>query len=212
MGLAWATGLDQGPEDWVTQAAADAPVNEPLTIEEAGRQVRMSASQIIASTEDLTDAITAARQIGETWMGRRFITQTVDWVRNRFPCGAISLPFANVTAIVSITYIDTAGATVTLAADQYRAVLPVGAKCARGRLEPAYGVTWPATRAVIGAVTIRMTAGYGPTGADVPAAIKTGMKALIAHWDRSREAVNVGNITSELPFGVKWAWWPFRTY
>jgi uncharacterized phiE125 gp8 family phage protein len=160
--------------------------------------------------------IPSARQICETFTRRRLIEQVVDWKLDgaAVPCGSdvLRLPFGNVTAIGFISYVDTAGVTQTWSSSEYRTDLPTGEKCTRGRIEPAYGYTWPSTRSVIAAMTIRMTAGYGATRASVPESLKTGMKALIGHWDRSREAVNVGNLVSELPMGVKYCWYPFRTY
>lgn len=202
--------------DSFIQVEADEPDEEPLTREEVARQLGMGDSEL-ASSEDYIDGLSAAaRQSAETYTRRRLIDQHVNWQPH---CGfrtfVMDLPFANVTEIVSINYVDTDGVERELSVTQdedIRYVLPVGEKCGRGTIEPAYGKTWPATRPVSGAVTIRLKAGYGPKAERVPAGIKRGMLALIAHWDRSKEAVNVGNITSELPFGVKWSWMPFRTH
>lgn len=159
---------------------------------------------------ELLSWIQASREQGETYTRRRWMTQTVAWTPDRPPCGSevLRFPFGNVTA-VTVTYVDQNGTTQTFT--DFRTELPTGPKCPRGRIEPAYGYTWPSTRDVIGAMTFTLTAGYGSDRASVPASLKLGQKALIAHWDRSREAVNVGNITNELPFGVKWAWMPFVT-
>ena len=54
-----------------------------------------------------------------------------------------------------------------------------------------------------------MVAGYGGAD-DVPQAIRTAAAMLVAHWYRNREAVNVGNITSELPLGVQSLIAPYR--
>lgn len=166
---------------------------------------------------ELTSWIQASREIGETFTRRRFLDQTLDWKLDDFTShlaadGSLYLPVGCVTAIGSITYLDTAGVSTVWSSSDYRTDLPTGAKCPRGRIEPAYGKTWPSTRSVIAAVTIRMTVGYGAVRSSVPEGIKTGMKALIGHWDRSREAVNIGDITSELPMGVKYCWLPFRTH
>lgn len=163
---------------------------------------------------ELTSWIASARQIGETFTQRRWIDQVVDWKLDgcHVPTGStiLRLPFGNVTAVTSISYVDTSGVTQTFT--DYRTDLPTGEKCTRGRIEPTYSYQWPQTRNVIAAMTIRVTAGYGASRASVPDALKTGMKALIGHWDRSREAVNIGNIVSEVPMGVKYLWSPFRTF
>ncbi len=161
---------------------------------------------------ELVSWIQAAREQGETFTRRRWLEQTIDWKPETPPCGSqiLRFPFANVTAVTSISYVDTSGDTQLFT--DFRTELPTGPKCTRGRIEPAYGYSWPSTRDVIGAMTIRVTAGYGSARSTVPESLKTGMKSLIAHWDRSREAVNVGNSTNALPFGVKWTWMPFVTH
>ncbi|WP_299176960.1 head-tail connector protein [uncultured Brevundimonas sp.] len=37
-----------------------------------------------------------------------------------------------------------------------------------------------------------------------PASVKTAALLLIAHWFDNREAVNIGNITTEIPLGTVW--------
>ena len=189
-----------------------APTAEPVSTDEARKQVRGVPTDTDITSE-LTSWIQAAREIGETYTRRRFIDQTLDWKFDGFPRDGLilRLPVANVTAISSISYVDTNGDTQTWSSANYRTDLPTGPKCERGRIQPAYGVSWPTTRDIINAVTIRLIAGYGATAATVPEAIKVGMKALIGHWDRTREAVNVGNIVSEVPMGVTYTWKPFQT-
>jgi uncharacterized phiE125 gp8 family phage protein len=164
------------------------------------------------SNPELVSWIQAAREIGETFTRRRWIEQVVDWQPACPPCGSeiLRLPFGNVTAVSSITYVDTNGTSTPFTT--FRTNLPTGPKCSRGQLEPTYGYTWPSTRDVIGNFTVRLTAGYGSARSSVPESLKTGMKALIGHWDRSREAVNIGNITTEVPMGVKFCWKPFQTF
>lgn len=161
---------------------------------------------------ELLDWIQSAREAAEAYLRRRLITQTVDWKFDRFPADRcpLFLPLGSVQTITSITYLDDAGVTQTWPVAEYLKDLPVGAHATTGRITPAYGYHWPTTYPVMNAVTVRMVVGYGDSRNDVPAAIKRGMKALLGHWDRSREAVVVGTIASELPFGVKWSWKPFR--
>ncbi len=42
--------------------------------------------------------------------------------------------------------------------------------------------------------------------------IEMAMLMLIAHWYANREAVNIGNITSEVPFAVEALLQPYRIY
>ncbi|HCJ6320165.1 TPA: phage gp6-like head-tail connector protein [Citrobacter sedlakii] len=42
--------------------------------------------------------------------------------------------------------------------------------------------------------------------------VKAAMLLLIGHWYANREAVNIGNITSEIPFAVEALLQPYRIY
>lgn len=42
--------------------------------------------------------------------------------------------------------------------------------------------------------------------------VKAAMLLLIGHWYANREAVNIGNITSEVPFAVEALLQPYRIY
>jgi uncharacterized phiE125 gp8 family phage protein len=50
---------------------------------------------------------------------------------------------------------------------------------------------------------VTWTAGYGGTPADVPEPFQVAALQLIAHWYATREAVNVGNIVTEVPWGLR---------
>jgi len=52
--------------------------------------------------------------------------------------------------------------------------------CRSGRI-PAYGLVWPVTRCVTGAVTVRYVCGYGVASA-VPDSIKHWMLVRIKHF------------------------------
>lgn len=65
-------------------------------------------------------------------------------------------------------------------------------------VEPRPGAAWPAMSAERDALRITFTA-----GADCPEPIKHAAKLLVGHWYENREAVNVGNITTELPLAVQ---------
>lgn len=42
--------------------------------------------------------------------------------------------------------------------------------------------------------------------------VKAAMLLLIGHWYANREAVNIGNITTEIPFAVEALLQPYRIY
>lgn len=160
----------------------------------------------IVDTEDTTyldSLIARATRHCENICKRAFITQTWtltmdSWSDCKYVTdGIIYVPRAPLIAVSSITYLDTNGTSQTLAADQYR----VDAASQPGRIEQAYGVSWPTTRGVIGDVTIVHTCGYG-AAASVPDDIKHAVLLLVGHWYENREAVLVGSISKELEFAV----------
>lgn len=132
------------------------------------------------SDPELSALITAARQQAELELHRYLITQTLDLYLDEFPDyderdETIYLP--PIQSVTAITYVDTDGATQTLAADQYL----VDAVSQPARIVPAYGCSWPAIREQANAVKVRFVAGYGAASA-VPACVKQWMLVKIAEW------------------------------
>jgi uncharacterized phiE125 gp8 family phage protein len=126
----------------------------------------------------LTDWIKAAREYGETFTHRAFITQTWDLKLEGFPCeGVLELPKAPLLTSTApvVTYVDRNGDTQTWSSSLYTVDAPAGPKARVGQIVPNYGQMFPATRDVVNAVTVRFVAGYGAASA-VPSLIKTCLK------------------------------------
>lgn len=87
----------------------------------------------------------------ESWVGRSLGKQTLELVLDSFPCGAILLPYGPVRSLISVTYIDTAGAPQT--------VLPTDYAVPGDALRPIAG--WPSS--VRGPVRVRYEAGHDAT-------------------------------------------------
>ncbi len=168
-----------------------APATEPVTVDEAKAWCKV---------EDTTDdlifpvLIAAARERGEAYTGRQFVTATwalsLDWFPG-FDCRgtdeyfgsrgwdesrSIRPPKAPLIAVSGIAYTDTAGAAQTLSPTLYT----VDVASDPGRIVPAYSQIWPNTRAQQGAVVVTYTAGYGVAAA-VPAGIKLALRFWIAN-------------------------------
>lgn len=111
-----------------------------------------------------------------------------------------------VVSVTTVSYTSDAGVETTLASDQYRLRKHHGVSV----LQPAYGVTWPATECIDGAVTVTVSAGYANNAA-VPEAIRTAALLLVAHWYDNRAAVVVGSTTNELALAVDDLARPYRT-
>jgi uncharacterized phiE125 gp8 family phage protein len=155
--------------------------------------------------------IETARVYVEEETRRALLTQTWRLTRDAFPTGdeadpTIRLARPPVQSVASITYVDPLGETQTLDPATY----VLDAAATPPRIHLAYDAEWPSTRAQRNAVTILFVAGYGDTPAAVPAPLRAAMKLMIGHWFANREAVNIGNITSELPLAVANLLGPYR--
>lgn len=179
------------------------PIAEPLTLLEAKRQVRRTDVTDDDEFLDLT-LIPAARERGEQATRRQFITATWDLkLDSKFPCGSdepIVLPVPPLLTVVFVKYVDTNGTLQTWASSNYVVDAPVGPQAARGRIVPAYGVSWPMTRDQLNAVTIRFTCGYGTTDASIPPRLKMAMLLDIGTLYEHREDVVVGQGYAITPF------------
>lgn len=145
----------------------------------------------------------SAHEWAEDYTERQFLTATYDLTLDGFPGGgkAIYLPKPPLQSVTSINYIDHAGAEQTWDAADYI----VDTTGQVGRITPAWLETYPVTREIPNAVTVRFVAGYGGAN-DIPRPILVAMLSLIAHWYEHREAVVVstsGNAVNEVPMTFK---------
>lgn len=173
----------------------------PITLAEAKLQCRVDGTD-----EDtlLATYINAARDYIENMSG--IVCGTATRVQY-FDMFAERLPLyrAPVNSITSVYYIASDGTDTMLAADQYRLRQRYGV----ATLQPAYGVTWPDTECVDGAVKVTISAGYASNSV-TPDAIRTAALMLVAHWYDNRQAVAIGTITKELEFAVADLLRPYR--
>ena len=154
------------------------PATEPVTLAEAKAHLRVT----IADDDGLIAGyILAARRYAEGYTRRSFCTQTWDytidycwpWVkRDCYLARRITLPLPPLQSVSSITYVDTDGASQTLASDQY----VVKIDDTSGIIEPAYQVTWPEVRYQLSAITVRFVSGW----TQVPDEIRT---AIMLHTE-----------------------------
>ena len=108
---------------------------------------------------------------------RQFMPATYDAILDAFPADEIRLPVPPLKSITSITYYDSDGTLQTLSSTAYNTVTSTDDP---GFVEPAYGETWPSTRARADAVTVRFMAGYS-SRADVPDGIKEAILLKTEH-------------------------------
>lgn len=182
-----------------------APTREPLTLPEAKLLMRVEET---ADDDLVKSLIPAARQHIEDFTGRALVTQTWEWKADSWrDVIGVRCPMPPWRSVVSITYIDSAGATQTWAQTEYQVDLdPNGA-----RIALAYGKTLPSLRGGdLNAVTVRFVAGYGDPES-VPEPIRHAMALLISHWYHERRPVGVAQL-AEMPFQVSALLMPFKVW
>jgi uncharacterized phiE125 gp8 family phage protein len=132
------------------------PSAEPVTLDEAKAQLRQNVDDDDAA---IIRRIRAAREWAETIVGRAIPAQTFELAFDAFPCQRLRLPRPPLVRVDWLKYVDTAGATQTLDAAKYQ----VSTSREPGEIVPAYGDTWPTTRAQLDALTVRFVAGWACT-------------------------------------------------
>lgn len=165
------------------------PAEEPVTL------ARVRAERAVTHTEDdtiLEAKITEVRQHVEEMLGKALVTQTWRLHLHEFPAGEIALPGGRVQSVESVTYIDEAGDTQTLATSAYQ----VDTYSRRPILRRVPGTEWPKTQDTLNAVTVELVVGYG-AAADVPGGIVAAILLLIGDLAENREAQIVGSIIQE---------------
>lgn len=100
---------------------------------------------------------------------------------DRFPDAdePIFIEWTPVTAVSSITYIDSAGDQQTWAADQY--IVSLGSL--PPRIVPAWGISWPSHREQPGSVKVTFAGGFAtPETAGFPLQSRSPIRLLVGVW------------------------------
>jgi uncharacterized phiE125 gp8 family phage protein len=189
-----------------------APADLPVTVADARVHCRVDGTDEDAYLQGL---IGAATTYIETITGRSLVTRTHDWKRPGFPDAAegyeFRVPRPPLASVTSITYVDTAGATQTLATSVYEAVDTAGDITA-GRIVLKPSQSWPDTQSDKAiTVTVRFVAGYGGPEA-VAAPLRQAVLILVGHWFASREPIVTGTIVATLPLSVEALTAPYRVW
>ncbi len=192
------------------------PASEPITLAEAKDHLRLESDLDDAYVEVL---ISAARSHVEQACWRAMVTQTFDLVLDGFrgedlagapmPCRPyLELPRGNLGEIVSVIYIDAAGAEQTLSTSAYE----VDTVSRPGRIRLAIGQEWPSTQSPKwDAVRIQYTVGWDFV-AEVwqgPTPLRQAMLLLISQMYEHRTPEVFGS-TSQIQFAVDSLLRPYR--
>jgi len=180
-----------------------APAVEPVTLAEAKSHLRVDT---IDDDAYIVNLIRAAREWCEQYLDRTLVN--TQWVMrfDRFPPDStadIELPRPPVVAsgtatAVTVAYTLEDGTTATYATNLFR----VDRASTPGAVKTVYAATWPPHRQDDNSVSITWWGGYGPSGSDVPAAIRHAMLMLVAFWYDNRSTVLVGSTSKQLEFAV----------
>lgn len=171
------------------------PASEPVTLAEI-------KAQVIASEDDDDDLLlrlgAVARDYVERSSGLLLITRSMRYSLTG-PAGRarVALPFAPVSEVTAITYLDADLAEQTLDPADFRLV----ADRYRAELLPKPGQAWPVTSREPAALSITCAAGFANAAA-VPQNLRHAIFLLTAHYYRHREAVLAGSAV-EIPLGVE---------
>ncbi len=184
------------------------PAVEPVDLEAAKAHLRVDSPD----EDDLIGGYcVSARQWAEAFTWRALIEQTWDM---KFDYGLPScihkMPMPPLISVTSVTYIDGNGDSQTLASSQYTVDAPAGPHADFGRIVPAYGVSWPSTRSVINAATVRFKAGYGDDAEDVPQQIRDAIKLYIGDLYANRESAVTGTIVTPVTRAAESLLYPYR--
>jgi uncharacterized phiE125 gp8 family phage protein len=190
--------------NWIRTVA---PSLVSLGVDEARAQCEIPAD--LTDRDDLLQSLIAVGDAAcENYTNRGLLSQTWkattdDWFDE------LALPMAApVQSVSSVKYYAPDGTLTTVASSAY--LLDSTSEPATLRRAP--NMTWPALQSDRKAL-VEVTYIVGWNAAElVPAPLKHGVRLLIAHLFANREAVNVGNIVGDLPFGVEALWAPYRVW
>ena len=170
------------------------PGAEPVTLAEVKEHLRIDDTD---SDDVLTGLIKTAREYVEKITRRALISQTWDMFLDEWPDEKyIEVRYPPLQSVTSVTYTDSGGTVNTLSTEKYE----VDTDSEPGRVTLKYGKSWPSdTLWPNNPIKVRYVAGYGSSGSDVPQAILTAIKMLVAHRFENREIVVVGQAVDEVP-------------
>lgn len=160
---------------WYPPTVTVAAASEPVTLDEARIQTRWDDST--ANDSALTLYIASARAHVEAYCGTPLVSRTVTVKCDSFADFAV-FPVVPVQSVSSVSYVDTAGATQTLAASVYE----VRSDGLTASLVLKADQSWPSIQTG-SRITVTAVVGY----VAVPDDIKHALLLLIGGADSDRE-------------------------
>ncbi|MGE3066797.1 MAG: head-tail connector protein [Hyphomicrobiaceae bacterium] len=180
------------------------PAVEPVALDDAKAHLRIDGSD-----EDtlIASLIVTSRLHIETALDTALIAQDWSLHLDAFPPRAVvPLPLRPVAAVAAIRLWSDDGTSESLPATDYL----LDGFGMPARIVRRAGGPWPAARRAANGIEIAFTAGYGDSGADVPAPLRQALLLLVAHWHAQREPVVIGDTAAPIPSMVSELLAPYR--
>lgn len=170
------------------------PTVEPVELVDAKLHLRIENEH---TDEDglIATHIATAREFCEGYQNRAYLMQTITMQFDRFPI-FIEVPLPPLQSVTSIKYYDTNGDQQTLDSSVYK----LDKISEPGKINLAYGASWPVIRGDINGVEVVCVCG-NVSANDVVARVKQAMLLIIGHLYENRELTTPITI-KELPFAV----------
>lgn len=184
------------------------PQIEPISVTDLKAHLRIDSA---AEDAVLASLITTARLQIEASLALALITQSWSWTFDRWPRRAsVELPISPVQQINAVSVVQSGGPVAILPSAYILDGHGIGARLIARE-------NWPQPSAVALGIEIQLVAGFGPTPADVPAAIRQALLVLATHWYSRRDVdggcggATEGTATSgPLPLSVNDLLAPYR--
>lgn len=184
-----------------------APSEKPVTLEKAKEHLRVTHTFDDIYINTLISAVT---NFSQNWLGRRFITQTLKYYADHFPCDEryLELPVAPVQSITHVKYYDENNTQQNYTTYQTD-LISTPCKVLLGTDETLFPTTMkykPNT------VEVQFVAGYG-TASSVPEEIRQGLMLAIAHLYENRQDVYLSALQPhDMPRSSDYLLAPYRVF
>ena len=178
------------------------PAQEPLAVTDAAAFLRLApGAEDLATLQAL---LSVAREFVENHTGRALLPTgyrllSTDWTGGQITWSgdSITLDRSPLLSVQSVKYIAAGETTLTtLAPADYAVITGTTPGGILLHVDP------PALAERPDAVQIEFTAGHA-TAAEIPAVLLHALRLLVSNFYEQRAPINVGNITSELPLGLR---------
>jgi len=168
------------------------PTAEPIAFAEMQTHLRITDSNEQTDVERYTRA---ARRYAERFMHRALVTQRIRTNLTAF-ANEIIMPPSPLAQVESVKYVDSDGATQTLATTVYQ----IDTLSEPGRIKAAYGQSWPSIRAGdFHPVYVQHIAGYA---APFTCVATTNICTVASRTYSDGDRVRVSNSGGALPTGL----------